>query len=199
MDAEQSGVVRLPDGQRPPEEPEARGGGSLSTRLVVAVGLVFLALLAYGFLSARKGGRPQRGEIVPSFTLVLLDGSEVSLAELRGQIVVLNFWASWCSPCRREAPALQSVWETYQDQGVVFVGVTYHDAEGASLAFIEEYGITYPNGVDEMGRISRDYGVTAVPETYVIDRAGRLAWSQIGEVQAEVLIRQIELAKGPDR
>ena len=122
----------------------------------------------------------------------------MSLADLRGQVVVLNFWASWCAPCRREAPALQSVWETYKDQGVAFVGVTYHDAEGASLAFIEEYGITYPNGVDEMERISRDYGVTAVPETYVIDRAGRLVWSQIGEVQAQVLIRQIELAKEPD-
>jgi cytochrome c biogenesis protein CcmG/thiol:disulfide interchange protein DsbE len=159
-----------------------------------------LALLAYGFLSAGEKGRPQPGEPVPDFTLELLNGtdgqrpSEVSLADFRGQIVVLNFWASWCAPCRREASDLQSVWEQYQDQGVAFIGVTYHDAEGASLAFIEEYGITYPNGVDTRGRISRDYGVVAVPETYVIDRAGRLSWFQIGELQAETLIRQLELA-----
>jgi cytochrome c biogenesis protein CcmG/thiol:disulfide interchange protein DsbE len=123
-----------------------------------------------------------------------LDGSEITLSDLRGQVVVLNFWASWCAPCRREAPAFQHVWETTHDQGVVFVGVTYHDVPDASLSFIEEYRITYPNGADEMGRISSAYGVSAVPETYVIDREGRLAWSQIGEVQAEALIRQLERA-----
>ena len=180
------------------ETSEARKKGNLSTSVSLAVALVLLALLTYGFLSSRRGGRPQRGELVPGFSLALLDGSELTLADLRGQIVVLNFWASWCSPCRREAPALQRVWETYKDQGVVFVGVTYRDAKGASLAFIKEYGITYPNGVDERGRISGDYGVTAVPETYVIDREGRLAWFQIGEAQAEaladVLARQLELA-----
>ncbi len=163
----------------------------------MAVGLVLLALLTYGLLSSRDGGRPKRGELAPGFTLGLLDGSELTLADLRGQIVVLNFWASWCSPCRREAPALQNVWETYKDQGVVFVGVTYQDAKDASLAFISEYGITYPNGVDEKGRISRDYGVVAVPETYIIDREGRLTWFQIGEVREEALVEvltgQLEL------
>jgi DsbE subfamily thiol:disulfide oxidoreductase len=135
--------------------------------------------------------------LAPDFALTLLDGSEISLVGLRGQIVVLNFWASWCSPCRREAPALQRVWEAYRDQGVVFVGVTYQDAEAASLAFIEEFGITYANGVDAMGRISSEYGVTAVPETYVIDRDGRLVWSQIGEVWEETLVEQ--LARLQDR
>jgi cytochrome c biogenesis protein CcmG/thiol:disulfide interchange protein DsbE len=181
-----------PDASGPPEVSEVPKRRSLSTRLSVAVGLVLLALLAYGFLSASGGGRPRRGEPVPDFTLVLLDGSEISLDDLRGQVVVLNFWASWCSPCQREAPALQRVWETYRDRGVVFVGVTYHDVEGASLAFIQEYGITYANGVDEKGRISRDYGVTAVPETFIIDRDGLLAWFQIGEVQEATLVRQLE-------
>jgi cytochrome c biogenesis protein CcmG/thiol:disulfide interchange protein DsbE len=180
------------DAPRPPESPEGRPKRNLSTRLSVAVGLVLLALLAYGFLSSREGGRPQRGEPAPEFTLDLLDGSTTTLDDLRGRVVVLNFWASWCSPCRLEAPALQSVWETYQDQGVVFVGVTYRDAEGASMAFIEEYGITYPNGVDKGSRISRDYGVTAVPETFVIDRQGQVAWFQIGEVREETLVWQLE-------
>jgi cytochrome c biogenesis protein CcmG/thiol:disulfide interchange protein DsbE len=176
------------------EAPETRPKRNLSTQLAIAIGLVLLALLIYGFVSSRESGRPQRGELVPDFTLTLLDGSELTLAELRGQVVVLNFWASWCAPCRREASDLQNVWEAYKDAGVVFVGVTYRDAPDASSAFIDEHGLTYPNGTDEMGRISHDYGVTAVPETYVIDREGRLAWSQIGEVQAEELTHQIELA-----
>jgi cytochrome c biogenesis protein CcmG/thiol:disulfide interchange protein DsbE len=166
---------------------------NLSTPLFVAIGLVILALMAYGFLSSRGGGgRPQRGEPVADFDLELLDGSSLSLSDLQGQVVVLNFWASWCAPCRREASDLQAVWETYHDQGVTFVGITYRDAQDASLSFIDEHGITYPNGVDEMGRISDTYGVTAVPETYVIDGQGRLAWSQIGEIQAEALARQLE-------
>lgn len=176
---------------------KAPGSGSkrnLSIPLYLVIGLVLLALLAYGFLSSRESGRPQRGELAPDFSLTLLDGSQLTLSDLRGQVVVLNFWASWCAPCRREASALQSVWESYQGRGVTFVGVTYHDARDASLAFIDEYGITYPNGVDQRGQISGAYGVTAVPETYIIDREGRLAWSQIGEVQAQALINQLEQA-----
>jgi cytochrome c biogenesis protein CcmG/thiol:disulfide interchange protein DsbE len=180
--------------QEPSGTPEASPKRDLSTRLSVAVGLVLLALLSYGFLSARGSGRPQRGELAPDFTLVLFDGSQVSLADLRGQIVVLNFWASWCSPCRREAPALQETWARYEDEGVAFVGVTYQDAKGASQKFIQEFRITYANGTDEKGRISRAYGVIGVPETFIIDRDGKVAWFQIGEVQAEVLARQLELA-----
>jgi cytochrome c biogenesis protein CcmG/thiol:disulfide interchange protein DsbE len=174
--------------------PEVNPKSSLSTRLSVVVGLVLLGLLTYGFLSSRGGGRLQRGELAPDFALVLFDGSEVSLADLRGQVVVLNFWASWCSPCRREAPALQETWAMYEDQGVAFVGVTYQDTKGASERFIQEFGITYPNGKDEKGQISRAYGVTGVPETFVIDRNGQVTWFQIGEVRAEELARQVELA-----
>jgi cytochrome c biogenesis protein CcmG/thiol:disulfide interchange protein DsbE len=86
------------------------------------------------------------------------------------------------------------VWEQYEDRGVAFVGITYNDAQDASRAFIQQNGITYPNGVDERREISRDYGVTAVPETYVIDRQGRVVWFQIGEVQAGALSGQLESA-----
>ena len=173
----------------PAPEPQRRS--NIATLMFVAVAVVLLILLAFAFASPR-GGRPREGESAPDFELTLFDGSRVSLAELRGQVVVLNFWASWCGPCRREAPALQQVWEAYEGQGVVMLGVSYQDAEGASRQFIEQFGLTYGNGIDVDGRISRAYGVTGVPETFVIDRQGRIAWFRLGEVTAERLTRQLE-------
>jgi cytochrome c biogenesis protein CcmG/thiol:disulfide interchange protein DsbE len=177
---------------QPPTEPAfSQRGGSVPRVLAAVVGLGLLGLVAFGFLSS-NGGRPQPGEIAPAFDLVLLDGSPISLDDLRGQVVVLNFWASWCGPCRNEAPALQSVWEAYQDRGVVFLGINYRDAPAASQAFIQEYGITYHNAVDVRSRVSTMYGVTAVPETFVIDGQGKVAWVQIGEVTAETLARELD-------
>ena len=166
---------------------------SLSPIILTVVGLGFVGLLIFGFLSPKKG-RPEIGEPAPEFSLTSLDRTEFALGELRGQVVVLNFWASWCSPCREEAPALQAVWQEVQNKGVVFVGVTYHDAESASQEFVDTFGITYENGIDAQGQISRAYGVTAVPETYIIDREGKIAWLHIGALDAEVLSQQIEHA-----
>jgi len=163
---------------------------SVTTGVSVIVGVGLLALLAFAFLSP-SGGRPQQGQPAPDFTLVSLDGFEISPSDLQGQVVVLNFWASWCTPCRQEAPALQAVWETYKGQGVVFLGVSYKDAEDASRAFVEEFGITYPNGTDLGGRIGRLYGVTGVPETFIIDAQGKVAWFHMGELQAGVLEQQL--------
>jgi peroxiredoxin len=89
------------------------------------------------------------------------------------------------------------MWQAYADQGVAMLGISFQDASGASRAFLQETGITYPIGVDVQGRISRSYGVTAVPETYVIDRQGRVAWVRIGEVQADALAEQVERLLSP--
>jgi cytochrome c biogenesis protein CcmG/thiol:disulfide interchange protein DsbE len=177
--------------QETPETLEAQGKSNISLQLWVVVGLGLVALLAFGFFSP-GGDRPQPGEPAPDFSLRRFDGTEVALRDLRGQVVVLNFWASWCSPCREEAPALQAVWEEYRDRGVVLLGVTYKDAEAASRKFVETYGLTYGNGFDVQGRISRAYGVVAVPETFIIDRDGNVAWLYIGPVEADVLSQQLE-------
>jgi cytochrome c biogenesis protein CcmG/thiol:disulfide interchange protein DsbE len=177
--------------QESPETLEAQGKRDVSLQLWVVVGVGLVALLVFGFLSP-GGDRPQLGEPAPDFTLRQFDGAEVTLRDLRGQVVVLNFWASWCSPCREEAPALQAVWEEYRDRGVVLLGVTYKDAEAASRKFVETYGLTYANGFDAQGRISRAYGVVAVPETFIIDRDGNVAWLTIGAVKADALGQQLE-------
>lgn len=181
----------------PEQEPDlGKDKRSLSSLLWVAVPLAIVGLLAFGFLSSGPR-RPQPGETAPAFALDLLDGSQVALDDLRGQVVVLNFWASWCDPCRREAPDLQQVWEQYQEQDVVFLGVTFRDARGASEAFVERFGITYPNGIDERGRISQAYGVVAVPETFIIDREAKIAVVHVGEVQAETIAQDLDLLSTP--
>jgi len=167
--------------------PEKHG---ISTMLFFVVGAGLLALLAFGLFTPQPG-RPQAGEPAPGFSLALFDGDQVSLHDLRGQIVVLNFWASWCLPCREEAPELEKAWQIHQAEGVRFLGVTYKDAAGASQNFIQEHGITFPNGVDAKSQISRAYGVTAVPETYIIDREGKVAWLHLGQVDADMLAEQL--------
>lgn len=163
---------------------------NVTTFVSAAIGLALLALLAFAIFSP-SGGRPLQGELAPDFTLTLLDGAQMSLSDLRGQVVVLNFWSSWCAPCREEAPDLQAIWETYQDKEVVFLGVSYKDAEDVSRAFVQELGLTYLNGADPRGRISRAYGVTAVPETFVIDAEGKVAWFYVGQVVAEDLAQRL--------
>ena len=104
-----------------------------------------------------------------------LDGSEVSLASLEGKVVVLNFWASWCGPCRREMPDFQEAWEEHQDQGVVFVGIAVDDTASEASKFAEQVGVTYPLALDTTGDVARAYRLQAVPSTYFIDRQGKLA------------------------
>jgi cytochrome c biogenesis protein CcmG/thiol:disulfide interchange protein DsbE len=174
-----------------PSVPSAPNKRDVSAILWIIVPLVVVGLLAFGFLASDRG-RPQAGEPAPAFSLPLLDGSQVALRDLSGQVVVLNFWASWCDVCKDEAPDLRQVSEQYQDHGVVFLGVTFHDAEEASQSFVDAYGLSYANGIDEHGRISRAYGVVAVPETFVIDRGGHVAAVYIGQVKAETLAQDLE-------
>jgi len=165
-----------------PEQEQLTPAGSRRrpAQLVVfaAASVLVLASLAYG-ATTRGSGQLQAGP-APDFTLELFDGGNISLSDLQGQIVVLNFWASWCPPCREEAPTLESVWQRYSGQGVSVIGVDYKDTEPPARAFIEEFGITYPNGPDPRSRIARAYGVQGVPETFVITQKGEIAKVFVG-------------------
>jgi cytochrome c biogenesis protein CcmG/thiol:disulfide interchange protein DsbE len=162
--------------------------------LVAVVGL--LAVLGLQLINANQG-QPNRGP-APDFTLQVFDamgGGELALSANRGRVIVINFWASWCGPCREEAPALQQVWEAYRDRGdVVLVGVDYVDNTQDALAYIAEYGITYPNGPDLGTRISDAYHIQGVPETFVVDKDGNVFQFIYAGVSARSLSNVIDRA-----
>lgn len=151
-----------------------------------------LALVGWGLLNSSKP-RPEAGQIAPDFELAFFDGYEwqnleqASLTDLRGHVVVLNFWASWCTPCRMEADLLEASWQKYQDQGVIFLGVTYADVEPNALDFLEEFNISYPNAPDLRSAISADYEITGVPETFFIDKEGNIAYVHIVPLDETIL------------
>jgi cytochrome c-type biogenesis protein CcmF len=129
-------------------------------------------------------GRPLPGQPAPDFALDLLDGSQLTLSDLRGQVAVINLWATWCAPCEDELPDLQAVWEEYRAEGVTFIGIALQDEESAVRGMAARFGITYPLGMDEGDRIFTAYGSTGVPETFVVDAQGRVAFVHIGLVTA---------------
>mgnify|MGYP001608231314 CR=1 FL=1 len=153
-----------------------------------------LALLAYGFrLNPRDVPSPLVGRPAPSFTLKGSDDSTVALATLRGKVVVLNFWASWCYPaCYDEAPVLERGWRTYRDRGAMVVGVDIQDKVEAARKFIGDFGLSFPNAQDVTGKISIDYGVYGVPETFFIDRKGSIRAKHVGAVTEDVFRTHVE-------
>lgn len=166
-------------------------------RLIV-FGTVFavLGLLGWGLIRVNAGQRSEGP--APDFTLNTFDGRKITLSEQLGQVVVINFWASWCPPCRDEAPYLESSWKNYQDQGVLFLGVDYVDTEREALAYIAEFDITYPNGPDIGTRISQAYRIQGVPETFFIAKDGTIRWVKVGPLEPPELEEKIgELLEEP--
>ena len=172
------------------------GAQALAVGLVVAL----LALLVWKLVHDEGSGIPSalaRGEQppAPAFTLPRLDREgTLSLAELRGKAVVINFWASWCAPCKEEAPVLEAAWREHRDEGLVVLGVDFNDLRSDALRFMEREGITYPVVYDRDGALVAKYGAVGVPETFFVDRRGRLVGKRIaGAVNArEEFMRDFE-------
>ena len=167
-------------------------------RSVVVLTVVggIIAILAYGFTrDPRAIPSPLLGKPATPFTLTLFDGRRLSLENLRGKVVFLNFWASWCPPCRAEARTLEAAWQKYKDRDVVFVGVNIQDTEEAAQAFLGEFGITYPNGRDALGKIAIDYGVWGIPETFFIDRHGRITYKHVGGLGWQTITAKLDEAQ----
>jgi cytochrome c biogenesis protein CcmG, thiol:disulfide interchange protein DsbE len=157
------------------EEPQShtpRKGFGLGS-VVLLIGVLMVAGV-FGLALVRQNQTQPESGPAPDFVLTTLEGSEMKLSALSGNVVVINFWASWCGPCRDEAPALEAVWQRYQDQGVVVMGVAYTDTESDARAFMDEFNATYPVGLDVGTRISELYNIQGVPETFIVDRDGRV-------------------------
>ena len=142
-----------------------------------------------------RGGTP----VAPAFTLERLDGEgDLAIESLRGKTIVLNFWASWCGPCRDEMPLLQEGSERWQDRNVVFVGVDVKDFRRDARAFLDRFGVTYANVYDGKGSTVGRYGATRYPETFFVDAKGRVRWRIAGAIEeASELDEGIERALAP--
>jgi cytochrome c biogenesis protein CcmG/thiol:disulfide interchange protein DsbE len=170
---------------------------------VCVIGLLF-ALLGWRLADRQAGQNVAAGvekgsaPAAPDFTLPRIVGDgEVTLSSFRGKAVVLNFWASWCLPCREEAPRLQAAWEQWRNKGVVVLGVDAQDFVGDARRFIDRYGLTYPNVHDGPGATLGHFGVSGFPETWFVNREGKLVGERVqGPVTKEQLDRDIAIALG---
>ncbi len=152
--------------------------------LWIALALVIALVIVLAFGLRPDTSTKLQGQRAPDFELTAFngefDGQHFSLEELHGQPVVLNFWASWCVECDKEMALLEQAWQDYQDQGVWFIGVDYLDIDSEGLAYLDRFGITYPNAPDIGSRAFEDYRCTGVPETFFIDSDGVIQHVQIG-------------------
>lgn len=169
--------------------------------ILLASGLPLLALFAVlAWASVRSGGNPggfgvnaEFGQVEVSedqaddFSLELMSGETLTLADLRGKAVMVDFWSSWCPPCRQEAPVLAEVYLEYENLPVEFVGVDIWDVPAAAQEHIDRYNVPYPNGIDADGIIAINYGVTGLPEKFFISPEGMVVKKFVGPMSPSKL------------
>ena len=129
----------------------------------------------------------EKGDPAPNFKVTLFDGSSIQLSDLEGHPLVINFWASWCAPCRWEMPEFEESWKAHKQEGIRFAGIATKDVEHESRRFANEVGISYPVGFDPGGKIALSYGVTVLPTTYFVDRDHRIHRGVTGAANAGAL------------
>ncbi len=188
------GDLPLPEGGTGAATAERRKlkAGWIVTFVLVAA---LLGFLGWGLYKSNTG--PRSSGMAPDFTIQSytgqnMTGQTLTLSQLRGQVVVVNFWASWCPPCREEAAYLEQTWEKYQGKGVVFLGVDWVDTPANAQAYLKEFGITYPNGPDIGTKAAQAYRIQGVPETYFVDRHGVLQGVHIGPLKSPELDQKID-------
>ena len=161
--------------------------------ILLAAGLAWILFSAdkTGSSTAGQIPAPQAGFLAPDFELKTLDGETVRLADLRGQAVLINLWATWCPPCRAEMKTLDKVYKEYKDEGftILAVNMTYQDDLDAVLPFVQEAGLTYPILLDETGEMGKAYQMKSLPSSFFVNRDGTIHEVVIGGPMAEALLR----------
>ncbi len=172
-----------------PKEQKRLPGWVFVLALALLVG--FLAIIG-GSLNKKTAAPIKIGDPIPDFSLTSFSGETYHSSDLKGKVVLLNFWASWCTTCEDEAAALENVWKEMAPGGkVLFLGVDWADTEPEALAYLEKFGTTYPSAPDLGTQVSQLFRITGVPETYVFDPAGNLAAVTIGPFESESEIRSL--------
>lgn len=177
-----------------------RRGVPICIQIIIWVFLVGLLAIVAVKLNRAQEGTVQPGSAISDFTVALFEGyeyngqSQIKLSDLRGKVVVINFWASWCKPCEQEAAALEAAWQEYESTGqVVFFGADYVDTPTEANVYLKKFNITYPNGEDrDLQRerpLSQYFRITGVPETYFVDKEGVLRYVHIGPLTSIEQVR----------
>ena len=163
----------------------------LVTVVFAVLVLALFAVLAYGLANRSsatgRSGMTRIGKPAPQFAMQLLDGGEFQLSDHEGDALIINFWASWCPPCRQESPAFERQWRRYRDTGIQFVGVDIQDDVSDAEAYVREFGLTFPNGLDPDGKITIDYGVIGLPVTFFVGSSGIVEGRWVGAIPEEKL------------
>lgn len=160
--------------------------------LMLALAVVGL-LLTQGESTIGSFSKPaEKKEFAPPFTFELLDGKTFNLSDYKGKPVLINFFASWCLPCREEMPVLEKMGQEYSQKGVIFLGIAIDDTEAKMKDFVARYGVTFPVGLDKTATIQKSFGIYGIPTTYFIDKQGVINYSHSGSVTEELLRNELD-------
>lgn len=167
----------------------------IGTFLLIAFLIGILALSIIGNKSNAPKKSPLIGKKFPSHEIAMFDGSTLNIDSLKGKVLLVNFWASWCGPCKQEFPALENSWKKYKDTDVAFLGINILDEEKQAKYYMQIYASAYPNGIDKTGAIAVDLGVSGVPETFFINEQGIIVEKYVGPLTEEIIDFYIKKTK----
>lgn len=161
--------------------------------LLLAVGVAVLLLYQKDAdTETPSRSRAMVKEFAPDFKLTAIDGTGIQYGEIKGKPILVNFFASWCLPCREEMPAIERIAREYKSRGVVFLGVAVDDTEAKMREFVKRYEVTFPVGLDSGAAIQKSFGVYGIPTTYFIDRQGVINYFHAGAVTEELLRHELD-------